>query len=82
MTAPAPAGARDLTKSVGYQTCLRRRPSSGVGGLFRNFELGPLGHDLAVSKGVGSNMEDGAGATDHQSQGQATPEGSWLTVPS
>ena len=53
-----------------------------MGGLCRNFELEPLGHNLAASKGVGSNMAEVEGAASCQSQGQATPEGSRLTVPS
>ena len=41
----------------------------GVDGLRRNFELGPLGHDLAAGKGVGSEMVDGSGAAGRQSRG-------------
>ena len=51
---PALEGARYFTKAAGTRMRLRRRPSSGVGGLRRNFELGPLGHNLAVSKGSGA----------------------------
>ena len=40
-----------------------------MGGLCHNFELEPLGHDLAVSKGVGSKMAEGAGAAGSQSSG-------------
>ena len=53
-----------------------------MGGLCRNFELEPLGHDLSASKGVGSNMAEGAVAAGRQSRGQDTPVGSRLTVPS
>ena len=53
-----------------------------MGGLRYNFELGPLGHDLAVSKGVGSKMEDRAGATRSQSRGKTPTDYRWLTATS
>ena len=61
---------------------LRRRPSSGVGVLCRNFELEPLGHDPATSKGVGSKMAEEVGASGHQIRGRATPQVLLVTAPS
>ena len=81
-TAPIPVGARGLVKAVGSQTRSRRRPSAGAGGLCRSFELEPLGHGHAISKGVGSKMAERAVTDGRQSRGQTTPEDHRLTAPS
>ena len=81
-TVPMPEGVKGLSQAVKITMRSHRRPSSGTGSLCHSFELGPLDHDHATSKEVGSKMVEGAGAAVQKIRGKATPKDRRLTVPS